>query len=454
MDPKTLWESALAELQINLSSANFNTWFKGKTTILSAKDKIIDIGCNTTYTKNWLEQRYYGQIKTVLDKITNTECQLIFTVAPIALEQIQPIKKGVAAPLFEQNETPAEEPALAKAGLRRDFIFETFAVSGSNQLAHAAAMAIAVNPGKAYNPFFIYGGVGVGKTHLMQAIGNEILQKDKKKKIIYCMGEEFTNEIINAIREKSTKQFKEKYRSVDAFLIDDIQFIAGKTTVQEEFFHTFNTLQRGGSQIVMTSDRPPGDIQKLEDRLRSRFEAGMIVDIGQPDFELRTAILLIKCKMLGLELPMDAAKMIAENVDSNRKMEGFLTRVIAESKLKNIPITSELVASILGLVNRQASVTKKAITSKEVLESVANHFNLKVSQIKSDRRNKEIVVPRQIVMYLLRKELKTPLMDIGRLLGGRDHTTIMHGEGKITKELSTNENLKKDVMLIKDKLYG
>jgi chromosomal replication initiator protein len=453
MDPKTLWESALAELQINLSPANFNTWFRGKTAILSVNERMIDIGCNTTYTKDWLEQRYYGQIKAVLDKLHPPDNQLIFTVAPNSIEKTPSKSKPDPTPLFESN-SPVEEKTIGHVGLRNDFTFENFAVSSSNQLAHAAAQAIAASPGRAYNPFFIYGGVGVGKTHLMQAIGHAILQKDRNKKVIYCMGEEFTNEIINAIQEKATKYFKDKYRSVDILLIDDIQFIAGKTTVQEEFFHTFNTLQRGGSQIVMTSDRPPQEIQKLEDRLRSRFEAGMIVDIAPPDFELRTAILLIKCRALNLQLPMDAAKLIAENVDSNRKMEGVLTRIVAESKLRDAPINLELVEQILGVVNTSRKAAVKAINAKDILETVASHYNLKISQIKGSRRNKELVIPRQIIMYLLRKELKTPLMDIGRILGGRDHTTIMHGEEKIAQLLSTNENLKKDLLLITEKLYG
>lgn len=454
MDNKNLWQSALEELQLNISSGNYLTWFKGKTVIIDQKETVIEIGCNTTYTKDWLETRYYAQIKLVLDRLTGQNNSLIFAVA---LKEYFPPKPQATTSvndfqvsLFEAK--PKPPPSLA---LREEFTFENFAVSTSNQLAHAAALAVAQNPGRSYNPLFIYGGVGVGKTHLMQAIGHDILRKDPKKKIIYCMGEDFTNEIIEAIRRKATKEFKEKYRKTDALLIDDIQFIAGKVTVQEEFFHTFNTLQRSGAQIVLVSDEPPPRIQNLEDRLRSRFEGGMVVDVAPPDFELRSAILLIKANSLGVDLPIDVAKLIAHNIESTRKLEGFLIRLVAEIRLRKIGLGEELAREILTKVNGPLNgESKRSLIPKEVVDKVAEHFNLKPLQLKSAHRTKSLSTARQIAMYLLRTELGLPLMEVGRLLGGRDHTTIMYGVEKITNLLSTNSGLMRELVLIKESLYG
>jgi chromosomal replication initiator protein len=286
----------------------------------------------------------------------------------------------------------------------------------------------------------------------MQAIGHEVLKQNSQTKIIYCMGEEFTNEIINAIRAKNTDIFKRKYRTARVLLIDDVQFIAGKTTVQEEFFHTFNTLQREGGQIVLTSDRPPEEIAKLEDRLRSRFEAGLIIDIPKPDFELRAAILLIKAKQRGMDLPMDITQTIAANIDSIRKMEGFLVRLTTEVETKKIPLTVELVNSLLGKSIEENGRPRKQLKPKQIMEVVAEYFNLKIAELKSPTRLKNIALPRQILMYLLRTELGIPLMEVGELLGGRDHTTIIHGVEKITNLLSINEDLRVDISGIRQKL--
>lgn len=456
MDTKSLWQAALEELKLNISAGNFQTWFKGKTVLVKQDNTLIEIGCNTAYTKDWLETRYYAQIKLILDKLTDGNCSLVFSVAP---KEMFPEKTPAKAPsndqvtLFDQKPKP-----LSSLTLREEFTFENFAVSGSNQLAHAAAWAVSTTPGKSYNPLFLYGGVGVGKTHLMHAIGHIILEQTPKSKLIYCMGEDFTNEIIEAIRGKTTKEFKEKYRKVDILLIDDIQFIAGKTTVQEEFFHTFNTLQRSGGQVVLASDRPPAEIENLEARLRSRFEGGMVVDIAPPDFELRTAILLIKAHSLNISLPMEVAQLIAQNIESTRKMEGFLTRLSAETKLRKIELGAELAKEILtkvnGRIQENGNGKKTLLPPKEVVEKVAEHFSLKVTQLKSARRNKSLSVARQIAMYLLRTELDLPLEEVGKLLGGRDHTTIMYGVDKISDLISTNSPLKSEVLLIKERLYG
>jgi len=267
------------------------------------------------------------------------------------------------------------------------------------------------------------------------------------------MGEDFTNEIIDAIQTKTTREFKKRYRTVRVLLIDDIQFIAGKNAVQEEFFHTFNALWRAGGQIVLTSDRKPDEIAKLQDRLRSRFEGGLTIDIQQPNFELRTAILLIKAQQRRVELPMDVAQLIAGNITSTRRLEGFLLRLITESQTKNEPVTPDLASALLGHVN-EVSVPRRLVKPREVMSAVASHFNLKLSELTGPRRAKPIVVPRQILMYLLRKQLKLPLMEIGRLLGDRDHTTIMHGVDKITRLLPESEDLRVDIVGIKQRLYG
>jgi chromosomal replication initiator protein len=462
MNKEKIWLIVLENLKLSLSSANFSTWF-AKTFISNLKEiddqrQIVEIGCPSTFISTTIENRYYALIKEALDQATKRKNDLIFVVKE-SLSLQKESKSSKKGTLFEnlvkekEHDDQDFQEAIKRVGLRLDFNFETFAVSSSNQMAHAAAMAVSQSLGKAYNPLFLYGGVGVGKTHLMQAIAHVLLEKNPKTKIIYCMGEEFTNEIVNAIREKTTKEFKEKYRSAKLLMVDDIQFIAGKTTVQEEFFHTFNAIWRAGGQIVLTSDRHPEEISKLEDRLRSRFEGGLIIDIQAPDFELRSAILLIKAQQKGLKLPMDIAQLIASNITSTRKLEGFLIRLMTELKTKKEILTPELVKAILGQTNDMV-VPQKLVKPKEVISTIANFYNLRHADLIGSKRDQKIVLPRQIIMYLLRNDLKTPLMEIGRFLGDRDHTTIMHGVEKITNLLPTSEDLRVDILGIRKKLYG
>lgn len=446
MENLKLWQTVLTELEVQVSKPVYGTIFS-KTSLISLEGGVATIGCPNPLIQKMIETRYYSLLKNTLDKHTSGNNSLVFTVK--RLEE----PKRETGPLFEETESLPE--IARRAHLNPLFTFENFAVSGSNQMAYAAATAVARSPGNAYNPLFLYGGVGVGKTHLMQAIGHVLLNRGRDFKMIYCTGEEFTNEIIDAIQTKTTKKFKEKYRSAQAFLIDDIQFIAGKNAVQEEFFHTFNTIQREGGQIVLTSDRPPAEIAKLEARLQSRFEGGLTIDITPPDFELRSAILLIKAKQRGINLPMDVAQVLAANISSTRRLEGTLIRLLTEAETKKIPITPELAKSILGKTNGQAAPDqKRKVSADEVLEAVTNRFDLKISALKGPKRDKVLVLARQTAMHLLRIDCGYPFAKIGEVLGGRDHTTIMHGVEKISTLLSTNENLREDISWIKRKLWG
>lgn len=341
--------------------------------------------------------------------------------------------------------------AAQKAHLREDYTFDSFAVSGSNEMAHAAASAVAASPGQVYNPLFLWGGVGVGKTHLMQAIGNTILKNDPDTPLTYCMGEEFLNEIIGAIRSKRTLEFKEKYRRLKVLLIDDIQFIAGKDTAQEEFFHTFNAITRSGGQVIMTSDRPPYEIHPLEDRLRSRFEGGLTIDIQQPTFELRTAILLIKSQKMGLDLPMNLAQIIASEVESTRKLEGVIYKLHSAHRFQNKPLDEHLVREVLGNESRPV-ISRKKLKPSAILRAVTSHFHVSASTLRGPSRKKDYVTARHIAMYLLKSELDVSYAEIGHSFGGRDHTSIMHAVSKIENEMADSSIINQHVNAIRSSL--
>lgn len=336
-------------------------------------------------------------------------------------------------------------------GLRTDFTFTTFAVSTTNEMAHAAATAVSNRPGSAYNPLFLYGGVGVGKTHLMHAIGNNILTNNPNLQMIYCTGEEFTNEIVQAIQTKKAGQFKMRYRNADVLLIDDVQFIAGKSAVQEEFFHTFNALGKQQKQIVLTSDRPPHEITLLEDRLRSRFEAGLMIDIQQPSFELRTAILLVKASSANLEMPIEFAKTIAAQVESARKIEGIITSIRSEVELKHRIVSPQLIDEILKNEIQDKRPKIKASPTL-VIKTVADHFRLKQVAIKGKSRVKSLVEARHIAMFILKSELSLPLTEIGKWFSGRDHTTVLHAVNKIESEIIKNTSIQQDISAIRTTL--
>lgn len=467
--PDQIWQNVLDSIRVSVSAATFNTWLMR--THLAKLEKVdesrflAEIGCQSTFIRTTVEQRYYGLIQDSLKKTLNASCDLVFVTRTKAESAPQQAVQN-QDPLFAE---PAPNPIiqqiddgfmnrLAYAKLRPSFTFENFAVSGSNQMAYAAAEAIAATPGTAYNPLFLWGGVGVGKTHLMNAVGHVILQRDPSAKVYACTGEDFTNDIISGIRNKSTQHFREKYRRLTALFIDDIQFIAGKDTVQEEFFHTFNTITAAGGQIILTSDRPPSEISKLEERLRSRFEAGLIVDIAPPDFELRSAIVQIKLPEKGLNIPSgeesEIVSLIAGNNESARKIEGFLIRLSSEVKLKNIPLTADLVRNLLGQGPEENIIARRPNANPDIaITAVSNYFSIARRALLGQSRAKMIARPRQILMYILRTELGLPLEEVGRLVG-RDHTTVMHAVDKVTELASLDVNIREDILGIKRSLSG
>jgi chromosomal replication initiator protein len=455
MDLEKLWKSALAELELSVSKATYQTHF-ANSLLLSIVDGIATIGFTNPLMRTLVETRYYSLVKSILDHHTHQNISLVFVVVP----KRETLTTKDAGPLF----APAliEDPGTSMTSLSRrlhirpDATFENFAVSTTNQMAYAAATAVARSPGTAYNPLFIHGGVGVGKTHLMHAVANSILSRKPNTRVVYCMGEEFLNEIVDAIQTKTARQFKQKYRTAQLLMVDDVQFIAGKQTAQEEFFHTFNAVHREGGQIILISDRPPSEISKLEDRLRSRFEGGLTVDVAAPDFELRVAIINIKSQAMGVSVLPDAAQLIAANLSDTRAIEGFLRRLATEAAARGLSPTAELVSSLLSIKPEAGAATPKQmkrIPPQDLLEVVAQSFGIKPTAIRGPKRDRPIARPRQVFMYLCRTELGLTLDDIGGAIGGRDHTTIMHGVETITKELSTNERLREVVEGIKQRLW-
>lgn len=455
-DKDLIWKEVLALARVAVSAPIYNTWISQ--THLSSLRKIDDkrysaeIGCNSMFIKTTVEGRYYGLIQDSLIKVIDSHADLIFTVKQNPSEA--PSKMDLTATLFEEKESSEvylEKVAIAR--LRPGFTFENFAVSGSNQMAWAASEAVAEKPGTAYNPLVIWGGVGVGKTHVMHAVGHSLLKKNADSKILACTAEDFTNDIIEGIRNKTTSRFREKYRKLDALFVDDIQFIAGKDSAQEEFFHTFNAVTSAGGQIIVTSDKPPHEIEKLEARLQSRFEAGMIVDISPPDFELRCAIIQIKSVEMGIPLTEPLVQIIAGNIDSARKIQGFLTRLSSEVKLKHTEPTEEFIMSVIQRSGGQVEASvKKSYTTDAMIDAVCTYYSISKRSLLGEGRAKMIAQPRQVLMYLLRIEMGLPFEEVGKILGGRDHTTIMHGVEKITTLASNNINIREDIVGIKQKM--
>ena len=448
---KEKWDEILLNLkeEHEITDVSFKTWLL-PLQVHSVKGNKVTIIVQDPNFLGYIRKKYGFLLKITIEEIIGFECEIDFIAEDEAAEDKQEPEKK----LIRTNTSEVSQAAIQNANLNPRYTFDTFVVGANNNLAHAASLAVAESPGEIYNPLFIYGGVGLGKTHLMHSIAHFILKNNPRAKILYVTSEKFTNELIDAIRNKnniSTTEFREKYRNNDVLLIDDIQFIIGKESTQEEFFHTFNTLHEAKKQIIISSDKPPKEIETLEERLRSRFEWGLTVDIQSPDYETRMAILRKKEELEGYNIDNEVIKYIATNIKSNiRELEGALTKIVALSKLDNKEINLELAEEALkDLISPNAT---REITPESIIQIVSDHYGLTPLDISSQKRNKEIVYPRQIVMYLCRDMTEAPLQQIGKYLGGRDHTTIIHGAEKITAELAKNESLRNTIEVLKKKI--
>lgn len=455
LSKEKLWQIILGEMELQLTRANFVTWFKNAT-IASLEDnnETAVISLPNEFTRAWFEKKYHKIILDILqDNSDNKIKKISYRVESNLAPTMDTEKKSVSLEEIMKQEPNEKEAEIDKQGLNPKYSFENFIVGKGNELAHGAAVAVARSPGKKYNPLFIYGGVGLGKTHLLQAVGHEILKQDKKKKIFYLSAEKFTNEFVKAIREGKTEAFKKTYRNKDLFLVDDVQFFAGKEGVQEEFFHTFNSLYQKDKQIILTSDRPPRVIPALEERLISRFEGGMIVDVSAPDLETRMAILQQKAREKNINIDKDILQYIAVQIQSNvRRLEGALNKIIAYHELNKMPFSIEETKKIIASLTNVPR--KAALSPRELLQIVADFFGIKFSELTGASRKKELVGPRQVAMYLLREELEASFPLIGHELGGRDHTTAMHAWRKIKREVDQEGRIKQEIEFIKQRIYN
>ena len=453
MQPEQIWQTALGQLQMEIPKSTFETWVRG-TSLLTHEDGSYVVGVNNAYAKDWLENRLSGAVRRTLSGIVGRTVEVRFVVWPANGAGAPKSAEALADSPVEMAFAPASTPLTSYtttggSTLNPKYKFETFVVGPSNRLAHAASLAASENPAKAYNPLFIYGGVGLGKTHLLQAVGNAC--RVQGLSVLYVSSEEFTNDMINAIRNHTTENFRDKYRSIDVLLIDDIQFIAGKESTQDEFFHTFNTLHGQDKQLVMTSDRPPKAMVTLEERLRSRFEWGLTVDIQPPDLETRQAILRSKAERAGRCVDDAVIELIARRVQSNiRELEGALTRVLAYSDLIGQSLTLDLAGSALAdLLPRT-----RTLTPPQIIETVADFYNTTTDALIGPDRTKDLAMSRQVAMYLIREETDASLPAVGDALGGRDHTTIMYGYKKVADMIERDDSLRRQVIAIRERMYS
>ena len=453
-----IWQNALGELQVSLSRANFETWFK-KTFIVDFKKGFFTIGVPTFFVEDWLRKKYLKEIqKSLQGQIDEQILGIKFKIATPSAEQTISFEKNKiihrAVDKVMPTSVALKPQKLSNSGsLNDNYRFHNFVVGTSNQLAHAAALAVSKNPGKNYNPLYVYGNSGLGKTHLMQAIGNEFLEHHPDKCVLYVSTETFINDYIQAVQSGSgkAKDFKNRYRNVDLLLIDDIQFLSRKEGTQEEFFHTFNHLHQNDKQVVLTSDCPPKDIKGLENRLQTRFEGGMVTDISIPDVETREAILRQKARLNNKEINPKIIAYVAQNVQSSiRELEGVLTKIIASDELTGHELTLEEVS---GIIKSIVDNKKQVITSDLIVREVHKYYQIPIEDLLGKKRTKEIVLPRQITMYLMRHEAGLSFPEIGREMGGKDHSTIMHGCSKIEADVSKNQKIKEDLAILKEKIF-
>jgi chromosomal replication initiator protein len=461
MSQYTTWQAVLGEIELSISRGNFMTWFKN-TTLLQIDDEQAVIGVANVFVKQQLERKYHDLIVATLEKNGLKPASIIYKIHSSkvnrpAIEDITPPQSNTK-PVPNLQPTPQQQPAEQHAfshsyrqGINERYTFDNFIVGSGNELAFAACQSIATTPGSRYNPLFLYGGVGIGKTHLIQAVGNAVVAQNPSAKVLYVTTEQFVQEFVDAIRFKKTANFASRYRTIDVLIIDDVQFIAGKEKMQEEFFHTFNALHQANKQIIISSDRPPKEIPTLEERLRSRFAWGMSIDMQNPDFETRCAIVQTKAHNHGAELPNDVVEFLATNIQTNiRELEGGLNQVLAFCEMRGLEPSLSIASSLLGATKGRP----KHISAKQIVERTARHFQIPLDDILGPKRDKDIVVPRQIAMYVLRSELHLSFPKIARELGRKDHTTAIHSVEKIEKETQFDPEIRDAINQIKERLYA
>ncbi|MFO1540144.1 MAG: chromosomal replication initiator protein DnaA [Chloroflexota bacterium] len=467
MDVKQVWRAALGELQIALSPANFETWMRD-TSLVAVEENRFTVAAPNGFARDWIDARYRSLISQTLARVVGYSVivDLIVREGPADAPADVAGSPSAAGPLAAPA-TPAAEPPIqvrlepgrvggtegAPLGLNPRDTFRSFIVGSANRLAHAASLSVAERPGQAYNPLFLYGGVGLGKTHLMHAIGNAVAQRHPRRKVAYVSSEKFTNDFITSIQQGRIDDFRARYRKIDVLLIDDIQFIADKERTQEEFFHTFNAIHEEGKQIVLSSDRPPRAITTLEERLRSRFEWGLIADLTAPDLETRIAILRAKAEDQGVPVNPDAIELVARKVVSNiRELEGALNRIAAVASMQGMPITPDLAQAVLS--NVLYSPRKRAVTPERIAAAVATYYSVDLDALKGQKRERAIVTPRQVAMYLMRAETDVSLLRIGAELGGRDHSTVLHACDKIERQMQQDEELRRELAAVREMIYA
>jgi chromosomal replication initiator protein len=456
MDAKQVWRATLGELQVALSPANYETWLKD-TALVDVEGDRFRVAAPNGFAKDWLENRYRSLIAQTLARVVGYSVNVEFEVREIDPDEaVEPEPQEEARPTNPRVRVEPGRVGGNEGGgvnLNSRYTFRTFIVGSANRLAHAASLSVAERPGEAYNPLFLYGGVGLGKTHLMHAIGNAVTQRYPRKRVVYATSEKFTNDFITSIQQGRIDDFRARYRKIDLLLIDDIQFIADKERTQEEFFHTFNAIHEVGKQIVLSSDRPPKQIVTLEERLRSRFEWGLIADLTAPDLETRIAILRTKSEEQGVRVDSEALEFIARKVVSNiRELEGALNRIVAYASMQGMPINMELSQAVLS--NVLYSPRKRAVTPERIAMAVSDYYDVDIEALKGKKRDRAIVVPRQIAMYLMREETDVSLLRIGAELGGRDHSTVLHACKKIDQEAARNEDLRRELAAVREAIFS
>jgi len=452
-----LWQAVLGEIELSISRGNFVTWFKN-TQLIKNKDGVVVVGVPNIFVKNQLERKFNELVLTVLKKNGVEPEKVEYKIHTGIMPAMKNEDEDVFVNATVRPIAPAAKKVIAnvthsyRQGLNEKYTFDNFVVGAGNELAYAACQAIAMSPGLKYNPLFVYGGVGIGKTHLIQAVGNAVLASKPGARIVYASTEQFVQEFVDALRfKKNTSDFAGFYRSADVLIVDDVQFLAGKERVQEEFFHTFNALHQANKQVILSSDKPPKDIPTLEERLRSRFAWGMTIDMQNPDFETRCAILQTKASSQEIELPSDVVEFLASRVQSNiRELEGALNQLLAFCEMRGVEPSLQIVSNIFeGSKNRP-----KHISARHIIERTARHFQISMDDILGPKRDKDIVVPRQIAMYMLRSELHLSFPKIAHELGRKDHTTAIHSIDKIEKEMSYDGVIKQYVNELKERIYA